>query len=341
MTSIQNQTLCIDLSPLCNTCTVDGSGSMEQNSSHQKTGGNILAIHCLSELTPLDMMDMSFGTADPTGSCVWLGAFLFMEMFAREMNDANHNDMQKYWSKVRHTIFTPNCHAIELGAGTGMSGLSLMLTPTRPSLLIQTDNNDDALELCRMNHDANDVRCDDDVHVKKLEWGKGNAAKLFGSRPKEMGTSQYALHMTKSLPATYDVVFATDVLYDISSLAPLLVTASDLLVKNGYFILSHVPRASIDDDNNESRSEEVDPWKKLESIIIEKASNVDLVLATYPPTDENIRSKIIQQTTNEQRMILVPSLLPLIYGETTPLAKKHPWKKMTEVGAAVFVFHKK
>ena len=72
--------------------------------------------------TPLDMMDMSFGIADPTGSCVWLGAFLFMEIFARKL-DVDTSYEQRYWSSIRSKIFPKGCHAVELGSGTGMAGL--------------------------------------------------------------------------------------------------------------------------------------------------------------------------------------------------------------------------
>jgi len=286
----------------------------------------------------MDMLDMSYGTADPTGCCVWLGAFLFIEMFAREFSDIDQNEMQNL-KVIRDALFPPNCELIELGSGTGMSSLSLMSMATRsneedtdesnaaniykgPSLLVQTDNNDDALELCRINRDANrdKINRNCDVHVEKLEWGKDTTTMLDRA----------------SLPTTYHTVLATDVLYDLSSLVPLLTSAFELLREDGYFILSHVPRAYIDEDENDSET-------TLETIIIKEAFKVGLDLAAYPCEGKDIGIEIIQ-SINEQNntMILRPSLLPHIFGDNTvSISEKHSWKRMIDAGTAVFVFQKK
>jgi len=299
-----------------------------------------LIIHCLSELTPVDMLDMSYGRADPTGCCVWLGAFLFIEMFARELCDTDQNEMQKYWSKIREALFPPNCQVIELGSGTGMSSLSLILMSERsyeedtddftdkksiykgPSLLVQTDNNDDALELCRINRDANRDKINRNcaVHVEKLKWGKDTTTMLDRA----------------SLPTTYHTVLATDVLYDLSSLVPLLTSAFELLKEDGYFILSHVPRAYIDEDENDSET-------TLETIIIKEAFKVGLEVAAYPVEEKDIGIEIIQSIEEQNNtMILRPSLLPHIFGDNTvSISEKHSWKRMIDAGAAVFVFQKK
>ena len=322
MTSIHTQPLRINLSP---------------NSHGEET---TLTIHCLSELTPVDMLDMSYGRADPTGCCVWLGAFLFIEMFAREFSDTDQNEMQKYWKVIREALFPPHCQVIELGSGTGMSSLSLILMSERsneedtddftdeksiykgPSLLVQTDNNDDALELCRINRDANrdKINRNCDVHVEKLEWGKDTTTMLDRA----------------SLPTTYHTVLATDVLYDLSSLVPLLTSAFELLKEDGYFILSHVPRAYIDEDENDSET-------TLETIIIKEAFKVGLDLAAYPCEGKDIGIEIIQSIKEQNNtMILRPSLLPHIFGDNTlSISEKHSWKRMIDAGGAVFVFQKK
>ena len=298
-----------------------------------------LTIHCLSELTPIDMLDMSYGRADPTGCCVWLGAFLFIEMFARELSDTNQNEMQKYWKLIREALFPPHCQVIELGSGTGMSSLSLLSMSTRsneegtdesnaansiykcPSLIVQTDNNDDALELCRINRDANRDKINRNcaVHVEKLEWGKDTT-----------------MLDRASLPTTYHTVLATDVLYDLSSLVPLLTSAFELLKEDGYFILSHVPRAYIDEDENDSET-------TLETIVIKQAFKVGLELAAYPCGEKDIDEEIIQSTKEQNNtMILRPSLLPHIFGDNTvSISENHSWKRMIDSGAAIFVFQKK
>jgi len=250
---------------------------------------------------------------------------------------------------------------VELGAGTGMSGLSLMIhrlldgrqscsvdenatnlmheqsttfasscCPRGPSLLVQTDANDDALELCRINRDANMANAGKEcIYVKKLQWGKGNAFESLSCQD-------------ESLPPTYDTVFATDVLYDLQSLAPLMATASELLKEGGHFVLSHVPRASIDDDND-SAGEGGDFWQRLESIIIGEASRVNLQLASFASIEDDFAACIpdnIRQNNRSSSMILRPSLLKHIWGSSTPLSKKFGWQKMIDVGAAIFIFQK-
>ncbi|KAL7526604.1 hypothetical protein ACHAWF_001845 [Thalassiosira exigua] len=354
----QNSSLSIGLSPQS---ARPGRGRGGGDDRDERAGA-ALTIRCLPELTPLDMMDMAFGRADPTGSCVWLGAFLFLEVFARDVEEAPPEVVQ-----LRRALFPPGCRALELGAGTGMSGLSLMAHSVRdallgrrgtsgggdcgrregtcvagPSLLVQTDINDDCLELCRINRDANLGRNGREcVRVTKLEWGKGNASKVFGRHCEDAPTQ------TNYLPARYDVVFATDVLYDLSSLVPLVTTASELLEEGGYFILSHVPRASID-DHDQGTLESNDFWQRLESIIINEASKTGLVLAQLPPSDnvsgKNVCKNMIISSgdghNGQSHMILRPTLLPVVWNRSSPLSHKHSWTKMIDVGAAILVFEK-
>lgn len=341
--------------------------------SSASTGGNrdgddpsdaTITIQCLSELTPLDMMDMSYGLADPTGSCVWLGAFLFAELFARE-STAAATDVQACWSQLRRTLFPPECHAIELGAGTGMTGLSLMMptlhgrtrlveeeganpkeqttTPAcpGPALMVLTDVNEDALDLCRINRDAN-IRNNqtERVHVEKLEWGEGNAAKVFGRRDEPRRSTSPP---NKSLPSTYDVVFATDVLYDLQSLAPLVATASELLEDGGHFILSHVPRADIDADRYPSVAGNA--WQQLEAIIISEAAKSRLSLASFPLVGGDVLREAMsaahEPIDDSAAMLIRPSLLRHIWGAAPSLSRKFSWRQMTDVGAAVLVFQKR
>ena len=138
-----------------------------------------------------------------------------------------------------------------------------------------------------------------------------------------------------SLPTTYHTVLATDVLYDLSSLVPLLTSAFELLKEDGYFILSHVPRAYIDEDENDSET-------SLETIVIKQAFKVGLELAAYP-VEKDIGEEIIQSIKEQNNtMILRPSLLPHIFGDNTvSISEKYSWKRMIDAGAAVFVFQKK
>ena len=393
-------------------------GSRHQLQTMKDRKCTTMQIRCLLELTPLDMMDLSFGIADPTGSCIWLGAFFFLEIFARDLDlhfspalpslTAAHSrlhpcaiEMRQYLAHLRNFLFPPSCKVLELGSGTGMSGLSLLAVDEKsnvnkeiettgngsiqPSILVLTDANEDSLELCRMNldlnlNDSNDGKSN--VFVQRLEWGEGNAAKVIGasddngttikenilegdseSRNKTCQTSP-----EQQLPASYDTVFATDVLYDLSSLVPLVNTASELLAEGGYFILSHVPRASvpksmsIEKQNNTNNSHEtedddnacyaVGSSQQLEPIIIREASKVNLSIASFPPTYERFNpdiTAIFEAHGNEKQMILRPTLLSYLWDEiplqahssSSSVSKKNSWRKMIEVGAAILVFQKK
>ena len=340
--------ICIDLSPAVSASSPAQSVGDDPESASAST----ITIKCLTELTPLDMMDMSFGIADPTGSCVWLGAYMFMEFFSRQLNtDTDHSDLQRYWSQVRQRLFPSNCHALELGAGTGMSGISLMVMNScneqtqhidestnysGPSLLVQTDANDDALELCRTNRDANFID-DKQKHcmcVERMEWGKGSAAKMAAYRN---NNAECIVSAAESLPGLYGTVFATDVLYDLASLVPLVTSASEMLKDDGYFILSHVPRASIDENDHET-----DYWQRLETTIIKEASRVGLVLVSFPPLDDDSNSEVIEELKqiNRDESILRPSLLPAIFSGSSPLSWKYSWQRMINSGAGMFVFQK-
>ena len=49
---------------------------------------------------------------------------------------------------------------------------------------------------------------------------------------------------------SFDTAIALDTLYDIDVLPLLMKTSSELLKSSGFFILSHIPRAHVEKDNN-------------------------------------------------------------------------------------------
>ena len=65
-----------------------------------------------------------------------------------------------------------------------------------------------------------------------------------------------------------DTVIATDVIYDISTVKLLCQTASHILKDGGYFVLSHVPRASVDNTPDYSTKE------VLENFILKKRQGI-------------------------------------------------------------------
>jgi len=284
---------------------------------------NAVVIQCLSELTPFDAYEMACGKSDPTGLCVWLGGFLCLELLVRKVEEDNPTGVQSYWSAIRRQLFPPGCKVLELGAGAGLVGIAMSIRGVCSDITL-TDCNDEALKLIKLNCQSNGCP---EVKIERLEWGEGNASKL-------------------GLGGSFETVYATDVLYDLDSLEPLLATASELLEERGHFILSHVPRASIDEGHPVGS----DYWCSLESIILQKASKTGFEPASFPVCAElkSAREMFLAEISNgsgdsasASGMILRPDILFLVNQSGTDcLSQKHTWARMQEAGAAVFVFVK-
>lgn len=222
----------------------------------------VLEICCMNSLTPMDMMDLSYGYCDATGNRVWMGALLFIECMVRPLekktatanNQHDNNDLMKMKAleTLRNILFC-NKSVLELGAGTGASSLSVAMAGTRDenirvSRITLTDNDTNVLSLCKMNCEVN-LQDNIRYEVCNLEWGNERIASKMNPQ---------------------DTVIATDVIYDISAVKLLCQTASHLLKNGGYFILSHVPRASVDNAPDYSTKE------VLENFIIEEAARHSL-----------------------------------------------------------------
>ena len=185
-------------------------------------GRQQISIQCVSALSPLDMIDMYNGSQDATGNRVWTGALLFLEAFARTLpmeenapcvadDDKSKDDLPSRTSTKNDCIATPiqtklrelrtrafnNKAIIELGCGTGISGISLLVANVdTPSTVTFTDFDKPALDLCRRNCESN-IDEQSRYSIQQLEWGS--------SLPEGI------------VPVSFDTVIATDVLYDISS----------------------------------------------------------------------------------------------------------------------------
>ena len=246
-----------------------------------------LRIKCVTALSPLDMINMYHGSQDATGNRIWTGALLFLEAFARPLpsvlsprEDKEHqpractasssrlqdsrvtssaigSTVRQRLSKLR-TRAIENKKILEMGAGTGISGLSILLSDEySPTHVTLTDLDPAALDLCRKNCVLN-AKDTDRYIIQQLIWG----AELINEISR----------------ASYDTVIATDVLYDIASLPPLMQTASALLKEKGYFLLSHVPRASVQRSDGEEGGSAVANAEVLTKVIVEEASNHKLYL---------------------------------------------------------------
>ena len=168
-----------------------------------------------------------------------------------------------------------------------------------------TDADPEALKLCRTNCELNQLpTCDYDI--ESLFWGE------------EIRSSSKI-----ALCSPYDVVFATDVLYDIALLVPLVQTAYQCLCQDGYFILAHVPRACY--------------------------------TSTHPAVT-NLNDYIIHCTTTDGGFDLITIIHPndLHYHDTTTsssiITNHSPFPKdalnsitlqeMQDIGASIFIFQK-
>ena len=219
-------------------------------------------ISCVEALTPLDMIDLGDGIHDATCHCVWTGAFLFLTALSKPIlypyiicrhyhgthpcdHTTDSSDTPSLIPDIIPTVCTTGTErrpiqVLELGCGTGIASIGLWAafrhhhhnkgTDTDRTALplvhiTMTDADPEALKLCRTNCELNHIPSSHyDIDV--LFWGTAIDS-----------TSAVA----RGLP--YDVVLATDVLYDITLLRPLLQTAHTLLVDQGIFLLAHVPRA--------------------------------------------------------------------------------------------------
>ena len=245
-------------------------------------GGTKISIECVDALTPLDMIALSWGSGntnkehnsddachvtnetgyDSTGHRVWLGAELFIKSIGT---------LQDY--------FQPDLKILELGTGSGLSGIAIVKILNSPSMVVLTDSSPSALDLCRTNcikngvhvvesssNDSNDgILC---VSVKELRWGNQLLADSNGH--------DYYV---------FDTVVATDVLYDFQMWIPLLQTARTSLRDSGIFILSHVPRAAIPEEYD-CKDKTTVSTIRIEDLILDEASKhgFELVSELKPST---------------------------------------------------------
>ena len=153
--------------------------------------------------------------------------------------------------------------------------------------VVFTDNDAESLELCASNCELNGL--DPESYSQQLlGWGKEHIEKI-----------QQQDNNEGFEPHSFDVVFATDVIYDLKMIAPLFETVDFLLKqgkddspKGGHLVLSHVPRFCIpkdksENDDNQGSSETNDnddedspgeAFLELEHFIESQANKVGLVL---------------------------------------------------------------
>ena len=226
---------------------LSGGFAQHQKEEFQLSNGSVVHIASAPSLTPMDMVDLSWGRNDATGHCIWTGARFFLDIVLL--------------TELGQLLI--NRSILELGSGTGLVGIAIAKL-FKVKELVLTDASGSALELCRYNCTLNDGIMD--IGVEELTWGES------------LSTCKEETSKEQSTSRTFDTVLATDVLYDLAAWEPLLLTAyKSLKPDDGVLIVSHVPRAALPDGCVAD---------SLESYLIQVASQHHFRLVqTYQPSN--------------------------------------------------------
>jgi hypothetical protein len=277
-------------------------------------------------MTPLDMNFSRKNIGSPqveeefydgTGNLMWLAAVCWAHLLAAKVERLRRflppNNSSSRMARI-----------CELGCGTGGGGIALALfhfmndgkhknVPNAFHVTF-TDNDNESLELCRYNCELNGM-IPKTYSQRLLSWGGNNL-------PKEMK------------PHSFDFVLATDVVYDLKMIRPLMETASDLLMKDkGNFILSHVPRFCLPRKTTRDSSEittdnGTGSYEALEHHIIDTAESFGLILVDRIRPHEELEG-ILPSHVNHQ----VSSM-----GNNADSFHQVTVQDMNEAHAVVFVF---
>lgn len=314
------------LPPECSDNDNDNNGGTEQGPTT-----TLLQLECVEGLTPLDMVGLSSGSHDATGHCAWLGAYFLVELLGGKNPS----------SKLPSDVFA-GCRVLELGCGTGIAGLALLLSKRcRPSHVCFTDADPDVLHLCQRNCQLNFPSPSSAGTVGVNNEGSFESSSDVWSVA-SLVWGQIPLREEVSARGPFDTVLATDVVYNLGVLPALLSTASSCLSPGGRAVVSHVPRAcrtasdhnandGDDDHNNNDNS-----LDHLEDILVREAAKagLDLERVVRPSTsngsDDNDKDNAAVRSH--------PGQFPT--APRTALNADVSMSDLREVGAALFVFVK-
>lgn len=235
------------------------------------------------------------------------------------------------------TLQEPAPHRVcELGCGTGGAGIALLLFSSASSSVdedatgsnrrthhsashpgtchpcghhhvVFTDSDAESLDLCKRNCELNQIHPD---HYSQhlLVWGQ--------HPPDESDDELLRKH-------SFDTVLATDVVYDLKMIPPMLGTVDYLLKKDGgHLILSHVPRFCLpkeedggDDDVRTNTQEDGDAAKSTEGkqpghLEISEAEAADAMMMTTTPRAYLDLERHIQEEAKKVGLCLVETIRP-------------------------------
>jgi len=140
-------------------------------------------------------------------------------------DEFNKDERMPYWAElwpsaiglsrfiIKNPEFFQKKNILELGCGLGLTSLAMM--QQNPAALLCTDYENDALALARDNFQQNNVKA---PHFKWLDW------------------------RNPQLDAKYEIIAASDVLYEERFFQPLLDLFNNYLTKNGHIIIAEPNR---------------------------------------------------------------------------------------------------
>jgi predicted nicotinamide N-methyase len=245
-------------------------------------------IECIEPTTPLDISNISLSSKeyDGSGHCVWAGAFLLIQCM-NEILDIILPTCKNEEEKLRNKL-----QMIELGCGTGIGQLALMSAITTKFHLSVygcfTDADPAVLNLCQRNCQLNNLSTDS-YSIQEFTWGQ------------DLTKNNVNTTAANIVSNTFDIVLATDVLYDIDMLHPLLSSASQLISSSsknssGLFILSHIRRACYNDNNPPEAME------NLEKYIVDQGREhygLSVYQVIRPPMPEKMSSHVLDFCSKE------------------------------------------
>ena len=255
----------------------------------------VMKVMSMQQLSPLDMIYSSseldgegregatpapFNDGnDGTGHLVWLAALAFIYLLEEGGENGEASLLQDLFDHRR---------IVELGCGTGAASIATLLL-TRPQYLVMTDADPQALQLSRKNCQINHLDGDFDglYQIVALEWGNqkqiDNAISLLNT----FNDKADHHHPQQSPPFLFDTVLATDVIYDLKLIQPLLETVVRLLPPGGHFVLSHVPRFCLPDNENKDSNNLNDATTDTEGLT---SSSLFSTTTTTTATKSKLRS---------------------------------------------------